>query len=292
MLGTTLFQLGELDEAMPLIDRAIELYDPTRHERLIETAAIDPGAIAMGYRAWGEWHLGLADRARRTMAELLELVDAHPHPFRTATAHVWAAGLAQRLRDPQGVLRYTRSAFELAAEHDYEELERYALCLQGWAVAVAGDPGEGAETIHRGLSLVPHGGSRAHHSWHLAMLAETELLAGKHHDALDAVTRARAFAEETGERVHAPELWRLEGEIKHAAGAATAEVEEALLAAVDVARDRRFLLFELRARASLYRLRRDAASRAALSSCLDSFTEGLDTADLMEARALLEAATP
>lgn len=292
MLGTTLFQLGELDEAMPLIDRAIALYDPSRHERLIETAAIDPGALAIGYRAWGEWHLGLADRARRTMAELLELVDEHPHPFRIATAHVWAAGLAQRLRDPDQVLRYARSTLELAAAHDYEELERYALCLRGWALAASGQPDEGVETIRRGLLLVPHGGSRAHHSWHLAMLAEAELMAGKYTDALDAVSRARAFVEETGERVFAPELWRLEGEIKRVSGSADAEVEAALVAAADAARARRFLPFELRALAGLHRLRGDDASRAALAACIGSFTEGSDTVDLTEARALLEGATP
>ncbi|MFY9588985.1 MAG: adenylate/guanylate cyclase domain-containing protein, partial [Actinomycetota bacterium] len=111
-LGTTLFQLGEIEQAMPLLDHAIELYDPARHERLISTAAIDPGALCIGYRAWGEWHMGKADRARRTVAELLALIEEHPHPFRTATAHVWVAGLAQRLRDPEDVLRYTQSALE------------------------------------------------------------------------------------------------------------------------------------------------------------------------------------
>jgi predicted ATPase len=222
------------------------------------------------------------------MKELLELVDAHPHPFRTATAHVWAAGLAQRMRDPEEVLRYTRSALELAAAHDYEELERYALCLQGWALAASGKADEGADTIRRGLSLVSHGGSRAHHSWHLAMLAEAELLAGKHADALDAVKRARAFAEETGERVFEPELWRLEGEILHASGAPRTEVEAALAAAVDGARARRFLPFELRALAALFRLRADEESRSALASCHAAFTEGSDTVDLAEARSLLE----
>jgi len=81
-LGTTLFQLGEVGDAMPLIDEAIALYDPDRHERLINSAAIDPGCVAIGYRSWGEWHAGRADAARATAQHLLELVDAHPHPFR------------------------------------------------------------------------------------------------------------------------------------------------------------------------------------------------------------------
>jgi class 3 adenylate cyclase/tetratricopeptide (TPR) repeat protein len=289
-LGTTLFQLGEIEQAMPLLDHAIELYDPARHERLITTAAIDPGALCIGYRAWGEWHLGKADRARRTVAELLALVEDHPHPFRTATAHVWVAGLAQRMREPDGVLRYTQSALELAAEHDYEELERYALCLRGWAMAASGDPGGGVTTIRRGLALVPHGGSRAHASWHLAMLAEAELLGENPAEALDAVRRALAFVDETGERVLEPDIRRLEAEILSASGAPQAEIEATLAAAAAGARKQGSLPFELRAAVALHRLRGDDESRGAVAACYASFDEGSDTADLIEARAVLDGA--
>ncbi len=287
-LATTLFQLGEIAQAMPLLDHAIELYDPARHEQLISSAAIDPGALSIGYRAWGEWHLGKADRARRTVAELLALVEEHPHPFRTATAHVWVAGLAQRMRDHDAVLRYTQSALDLAAEHDYEELERYALCLRGWAIAAAGDPGAGVTTIRRALALVPHGRSRAHASWHLAMLAEAELLAGKPAEALDAVRRALAFVDETGERVLEPDIRRLEAEILSASAAPRAEVEAALTAAAAGASKQGSLPFELRAAVALHRLRGDDDSRAALAACYARFDEGSDTADLIEARALLD----
>ena len=101
--GTTLFQLGEIEASRASIGRCIELYDPVRHEALINIAAIDPGVVAWGYRAWTEWHLGRSDAARRTADELLDLVASHPHPFRTATALVWVAGLGYRLRDPESV---------------------------------------------------------------------------------------------------------------------------------------------------------------------------------------------
>ena len=286
-LGTTLFQLGEVEEAMPLIDRAIELYDPGRHERLIDAAAIDPGVVSIGYRAWGEWHVGLADRARRTAEELLELSSAHPHPFRAATAHVWTAGLAQRLRDPEQVAQHTQIALELAAEHGYEELERYATCLGGWAFAASGRVEEGVAMIRRGLALVPHGGSRAHLSWHLLMLAEAELRAGNPGEALDALLRAKEFAAETGERVFEPELLRVEGEALRASGAPDEEAEVALRAAADSARRRNALPFQLRAAASLYRLLGDQASRDALAACHGSFVEGFDTVDVLEAAGLL-----
>ena len=286
-LGTTLFQLGEISEAMPLIDLAIELYDPERHERLINAAAIDPGVVALGYRAWGEWHLGFADRARATAKELLDLTEKHPHPFRTATALVWAAGLAQRLREPETVERHALAAIALAAEHDYEELERYATCLLGWALAMSGRVEEGVRTIRMGLALVPHGGSRAHLSWHLLMLAEAEAAAGEHGPALDALRRAREFAAETGERVFEPELWRLEGEILHASGASSEEVSGALSNAADSARLHGTLPFRLRVAGTLYRLRGDEATRSALAECHTSFTEGFDTVDLVEAGALL-----
>ena len=288
-LGTTLFQLGEIVEAMPLIHRAIEMYDPVRHERLIVAAAIDPGVVAMGYRAWGEWHLGAAESARATMRELLELIEKHPHPFRTATALVWAAGLAQRLREPAEAAGHADTALRLATEHGYEELERYAMCLKGWSVATAGDPHAGAEIIRTGLALVPHGGSRAHYSWHMSMLAEAELLAGDPEAARRAVAAAKAFGEETGERVFEAELSRLEAEIGLATGATRDEVDAALRAAIDEARRRSGLPFELRATAARHRLHGSADTRRALEACYASFTEGLETADLVAARELLAA---
>jgi class 3 adenylate cyclase/predicted ATPase len=289
-LGTTLFQLGEFSDAMPLIDHAIELYDAERHQRLITAAAIDPGVVAIGYRAWGEWHLGLADRARRTVDELLALTEAHPHPFSEATARVWAAGLAQRLREPEAVRRHAEIAIALAAEHDYEELERYATCLLGWSLAMSGSVEEGVRTIRRGLALVPHGGSRAHLSWHLLMLAEAELLAGDHSAALDALRQAREFSTETGERVFEPELWRLEAEALHGSGGDPDAVDAALVLAADIAARHDSLPFRLRAAASRYRLRPGPEAHMDLAARRAAFTEGFDAVDLLDADALLGGA--
>jgi class 3 adenylate cyclase/predicted ATPase len=286
--GTTLFQMGEIDASQASIGRCIELYDPDRHESLINMAAIDPGVVAWGYRAWTEWHLGRTDSARRTAKELLELVGAHPHPFRTATGLVWVAALAYRLREPEEVARHAGAAIAIATDRGYEELERYATCLRGWAVAVAGDAEEGVATIRRGLALVPHGGSRAHTSWHLMMLAEAERAAGRPSQALDAIARAETFAEETGERIFLPELVRIGAELRNELGAATDdETVDALSRAVTIAREQPSLPFELRVATTFHRLRGDDASRKVLDSCLASFPEPGDTADVREARALL-----
>jgi class 3 adenylate cyclase/tetratricopeptide (TPR) repeat protein len=288
--GTTLFQLGEIEASRASVERCIELYDPDRHEALINVAAIDPGVVAWGYRAWTEWHLGRADTARRTAAELLDLVAAHPHPFRTATALVWVAGLAYRMRDPEDVARHAGAAIAISAERGYEELERYATCLRGWAIAVAGDAVEGAETIRRGLALVPHGGSRAHTSWHLMMLAEAERSAGRPLEALDAVSRGQTFVEETGERVFLPELIRLGAELRNELGVSSKEETLSMLSrAVEIAREQPSLPFELRAATAFYRIRDDAASRRVLQECVDSLPEGAGTAEVREARALLRA---
>ena len=287
-LGTTLFQLGDIADAMPLLDRAIELYDPQRHERLIDAAAIDPGVVALGYRAWGEWHLGFADRARQTMKELLDLSQTHPHPFRRATALVWAAGLAQRLREPEEVAHHAAEAIAVSAEHDYEELERYATILLGWAHAASGRVDEGIATIRRGLALVPHGGSRAHYSWHRLMLAEAELAAGAHGAALEALRDAQAFAEETGERVFEPELWRLQAEILDASRAPRKEVDAALAHAHEAAERHSTLPFRLRIAATRHRLRKDEQTREALAEIYAAFGEGIDTVDLKDVAAVLE----
>jgi class 3 adenylate cyclase/predicted ATPase len=287
--GTTLFQLGEIEASRASIGRCIELYDPVRHEALINRAAIDPGVVAWGYRAWTEWHLGRPAAARRTADELLDLVAKHPHPFRTATALVWVAGLGYRMRDPESVARHAGAAIAIATDRGYEELERYATCLRGWAIAIAGDADEGTETIRRGLALVPHGGSRAHTSWYLMMLAEAERAAGRPLEALDAVSRARAFIDETGERVFLPELIRVGAELRNELGLATVDETIAELSrAVEIAHEQPSLPFELRAAASSHRLQGDDASRRVLRGCLDSLPDPSETVDVVEARALLD----
>jgi class 3 adenylate cyclase/predicted ATPase len=288
--GTTLFQLGEIDASRASIERCIELYDPVRNENLITMAAIDPGVVAWGYRAWTEWHLGRADSARRTASDLLDLVGAHPHPFRTATALVWVAGLSYRLRDAEEVARHAGAAIAIAADRGYEELERYATCLRGWALAMAGNAADGSETIKRGLALVPHGGSRAHTSWHLLMLAEVERAAGRPLEALDAVSRAQAFADETGERVFLPELIRIGAELRNQLGLATLEETVAAFArAVEVAREQPSLPFELRAATAFFRLQPDDAARRIVEACIGSFPEGAEMPEVREASALLRA---
>lgn len=287
--GTTLFQLGEIEASRASIGRCIELYDPVRNENLITMAAIDPGVVAWGYRAWTEWHLGRADSARKTASDLLDLAAAHPHPFRTATAFVWVAGLAYRLRDAEEVARCAGAAIAIAADRGYEEIERYATCLRGWALAAAGQADEGVSTIERGLALVPHGGSRAHTSWHLLMLAEAQLAAGRPLDALDAASRAQAFIEETGERVFLPEVLRLSAELRNELGLATVEETIAELArAVEVAREQPSLPFELRAAISFHRLQPDDNSARVLKACVASFPEQADTTEFREAGALLD----
>jgi predicted ATPase len=202
---------------------------------------------------------------------------------------VWVAGLGYRLRDPESVARHAGAAIAIATDRGYEELERYATCLRGWAIAIAGDADEGTETIRRGLALVPHGGSRAHTSWYLMMLAEAERAAGRPLEALDAVSRARTFADETGEQVFLPELIRVGSELRNELGLATVDDTIAeLRRAIEVAREQPSLPFELRATASFHQLKGDDASRHALRACLDSLPEPGETVDAIEARALLD----
>ncbi|MFY9587128.1 MAG: hypothetical protein WAT66_06710, partial [Actinomycetota bacterium] len=96
--------------------------------------------------------------------------------------------------------------------------------------------------------------------------------------------------DETGERVLEPDIRRLEAAILSASGAPRAEIEAALAEAVEGARKQGSRPFELRAAVALHRLRGDDESRAVLAACYASFDEGADTADLIEARVLLESA--
>ena len=164
------------------------------------------------------------------------------------------------------------------------------MILRGWALAAAGSVEEGVATIRDGLALVPHGGSRAHRSWHLLMLAETELRAGRPDEALQAVRSAKGFAAETGERVLEPELWRIEAEAGRVAGLPEEEVASALRTSAEIASVRNEPPLALRAATSRFRLMPDDASRDVLRRWVESFTEGLEVPDLVDARELLDRA--
>ena len=168
-----------------------------------------------------------------------------------------------------------------------------AAVLEGWAVARAGAPDEGAATIRRALDELLATSVRLWRPYHLALLADVERRAGRYDQALAHLDRALRQVEDTGERWYEAELHQLRGELALRSGGDASAAEAAFHAALGLARRQVAKTWELRAAASLARLWAERGDRRKAHDLLAPvhawFTEGFGTPDLIEAKALLDA---
>jgi adenylate cyclase len=195
-------------------------------------------------------------------------------------------------RDPDAANALANSL----AEHS----EVYGLALPypvvhaagSWALAQSGDIGAAIARLTEGIAESRRIRTRNGSSHMLATLAEIELERGRTKEGLATIDEALAFAEETGERFWEAEIHRLKGELLLLAGEGAC-VEACFQTALDLARRQGALSLELRAATSLAGLWKDTGrgqeARPLLAAVYDRFTEGHDTSDLRDAKALLDS---
>jgi predicted ATPase len=166
--------------------------------------------------------------------------------------------------------------------------------MRGWALAMQGQGAEGLTQLRQGLDAYQATGAEFQRPHFLSMLAEVHSSLGQPEAGLTALSEALALVETTGERHYEAELYRLQGELllQHATPEAS-HAEACFQQSLDIARRQQAKSLELRAAMSLSRLwqqqgKRDQAHEP-LALVYSWFTEGFDTADLQEAKALLEA---
>jgi predicted ATPase len=155
-----------------------------------------------------------------------------------------------------------------------------------------GNFAEGLETMLQGMRTLKADGSNLMYANFCPVLADGYLAAGQPAEGLAAVEEAIDHAERDENRFGEPELHRLKGELLLLAGAAESEAEKSLREAIAIAQRQEAKSWELRAATSLARLLRKQGkvdeARQTLSQIYNWFTEGFETADLKEAKALLD----
>ena len=168
---------------------------------------------------------------------------------------------------------------------------------RAWILVETGDVNSGITQLRQGLGAYRATGSEMFASYYLTLLARAYMSAGQADAALAALDEALAIVERTEGRLWEAEIYRLRGELllsrDGSAGEAEAEAEACYLKGLAIARLRQARSLELRAAMSLCRLwqrqGKIADARQLLADIYGWFTEGFETADLREARALLEA---
>jgi predicted ATPase len=292
-LGNTLYHLSELAPARAHLEQGMALYDPQQHRSLAFLYGQDPAVTCRAWVALALWLQGYPDQARQKIHEALTLAQELAHPLSLAYALDWAAMLYRFRREGEAAQEQAAAAITLSTERGFAVYLAWGLILRGWALAEQGQGAEGIAQIRQGLAVYRATGGQAVLPYHLALLAEAYGKEGQAGEGLTMLAEALTLVNNNGERNYEAELYRLKGELlqQQATGSGGA-VETCFRQALDMARRQQAKSLELRAAVSLSRLWQQQGKRAKAHELLAPiygwFTEGFDTADLQEARALLE----
>ena len=309
-LGATLFYLGELKMARTHVEAGISRYDPHQHPvHAFFHYLADPGMTLHAYAAPLIWCLGYPEQAVNQLRESQKMGEERPHPFSQVISLHFGALMYQLRGDVEKVNSYATELIEISKEHGFTVWEPAGRILKGWALQQkAGDTDDEAiKLIQDGITGWESNRSRMLRPVYLGILAYAYIQNGKIQEGLQTVENALAAVNESGERTSEAELYRLKGELllssdkdglkdkadhKNCPSTKEREAEFCFEKAIEIARRQEAKSWELRTVVSLSKLlitqnRQDIAYKR-LKPLYDWFTEGFDTVDLIEARAILQ----
>jgi len=315
-LGTTTFHCGEIDLSRMHLEQVEMLYSPSRHDSSVLLYGNDLGVTCKSYVALALWFFGYPNQAVGKAQEAIALAQSLSHPFSLASALFFALLLHQHRREEHIVQEQSAELIALCQKYGFRHWLANGMVMQGWALTEQGQ----IEQIAQGIATLRAMGSRVGLTMQLGLLADVYRKGGRLEEALKAVEEGLTIVQDAGEQVWGAELYRLKGELtlqqsKTSPGPVTsesktsrkklpvvssqllvpnpqAEAEACLLKAIEVARQQQAKSLELRATVSLARLWRcqdkNEEAHQMLADVYGWFTEGFDTKDLQEAKALLE----
>ncbi len=288
----TCSSLGEFPAARKYVEKSLALYDPAHRAFYAELMPSDMLVVLLEHSTIPSaclGHLELASsRADMALTEARRI--AHPHTLVDALAWAWMTGwcIGSEL---ELLSQWADELLAVSVEHELALYRVASFWARGWRLAASGHCEDGIQLLARGLAGLHDAGFMLQTPFWLTLLADACRMGGDWQAALGHLAEAHRFAEETGDRWALAEAVRLRGDVLLATGdlkAAEASYHEARA----IAQQQSAKLWELRAATSLARLWRDqgkpAAARELLAPVYGWFTEGFDTLDLKEAKALLE----
>ncbi len=285
---------GNFAELYGHIAKGIELYDPERHKQhAFLYMGHDPAVCAHALGAGVVWALGRPEQARAHADDAIQFAHRMRHPPTLAFA-LWLVGVANAAAGDSGAaLSTAEQLLKLSEEQELPQTRASALIIAGWAMAQADQIQEGLKQLRAGLADWHRMGIRSYLQVFTCLLAESCMRAGRYAEALEYLAQAFAIGEETGERWWEARIHRTRGQVLlHAGPGNKDEATMSFQSSIQIARAQGAKSLELRAAISLARLWADQGRRieaqGLLAPVYDWFTEGFGTADLKEAKALLE----
>jgi predicted ATPase len=296
-LGMTCLFLGALSAARQHLEDGIAHDMPAQHRAPVFRTSLDSGVACRAYAAWTLWLLGYPEQALARLHEALALAHTLVHTYSLAYAQWVAAAVLQWRRDVPAVHEHAEAAVALAIEQGFPFWAADGTSLRGWALAMQGQGEEGLAQVRQGIAAYRATEAVLNVPYYCTLLADVAAHLGHTEDGLQALAEAHTLVEQKEEHYWEAEVCRLRGVLLlRQTGTPQAEAEAWLQRAMDIARRQEAKSLELRAAMSLSRLWQQqgkwATAHELLAPVYGWFTEGFDTADLQEAKALLDALGP
>jgi predicted ATPase len=293
LMGTSLLYTGGIAEGRAHYDQALPLYDPTEHLLLATRFGQDVGVAILSFRSLALWMLGYpiaatadAEKAIRKARDIGQAATLMYALGVTSVTHALCG-------DYGPAIAVLDELLPLADEKDASYWRAFAMMNKGLYLVLTGEMSSAVPLLVSGITLFRSGGSTNWLPTYLSHLAMAYVQVGRFEDAWSCIGEAVTAIEATGERWFEAEVNRIAGEIAlKSPDMGGAKAQAHLDRALAVARQQQAKSWELRAAMSLARLWRDqgkvSEALELLAPVYGWFTEGFDTRDLKEAKALLE----
>jgi len=294
-LGQSLFMLGEFALANEILERGADLV-AEHGVYLPDWPGGQPGEQCHVYAALCSCMLGYPDRARRHAERALAISEAGSNPISLLNTELFVAIAYVLRRDARAAREHAGRALALCNEYRHPTFGDFSLILHGSALAMEDRPEEGVDEMRRGTESIRAAGMVIFVPFYLGLQAEAYARLGQVQNGLAALADAAEIEAHSEDRAWHAEVHRIKGTLlSHPSCDDVAGAESCFREAMDIARAQQAKSLELRAATSLARLwqrqGKSSEAHAMLSPVYEWFTEGFDTADLREAKALLGEST-
>lgn len=298
-LGVASFYGGDFGAAREHLEHGLDVFaSQTAGEPAAASAHLAPTAVICAINAaLVLWAMGYPARSAARANQALTLARVLAEPFSISYVCHLGAGLSQWRRDGATMQALEDEALPHDTEHGFGLLLAAGLVQRGWVLAEQGQGEAALDQMRQGVAKHREIGAAVLLPHSLGMVAEVYEKLGRPADGLAAVTEGLMVARQCGKHYWEAELHRLAGVLTLQGGARArsqgGNAEAFFLRALEVARRQGARSLELRAAVSLGRLwsgqGKAGEAYGLVSGIYARFTEGFDTMDLREAKALLEA---
>jgi len=290
-MGVSSFWLGDFVASANYFREVLTRYDPAQHEMWLHGYGEDPGADCRGWLPWVLWSLGFPDQALQAVEDLNALLDQLGHAYSRAFAGSLTVSSYVEWKDYGEALQMAQDIISISDKHGFDLPKGSTALYLSRALIGLGHVEQGIAQMKELIPILQGIGVLTSFSRYQLWFAEGYLEMGEINKGLHALSIAMGHIEKTGERLYEADIYRVKGDLLLADGVDAVEVEALYQNGIAVAQKQQAKSRELRAAMRLARLWQSQGktdeAREVLSEIYDWFSEGFDTADLKEARALL-----